>query len=85
MIYDIANQVTQIVDRRDGTTPNSILQTAMVLLKNFLERRGMPTTESSLAAAIQDLLMNLQEMPNQLMNPGGMNFGMGGPNNEGNN
>jgi hypothetical protein len=67
IIYDIANQMTQIADKRDGTTSGSILQTAMVLLKNSLERRGMPTTESSLVAAIQDLLINL---PYPGQNPG---------------
>lgn len=59
IIYDIGNQVTQMVERRDVTTPMFIIQAANGLLRKFLEKRGVPTTESSLYAAIHDLLTNL--------------------------
>lgn len=61
-----------MVDRRDLSTPGSIMQAAQVYLKNFNDHRGMPTSDSSLFAAIQDLLINLpfpgQNIPNQGMN-----------------
>lgn len=71
IIYDIGNQVTQMVERRDVTTPMFIIQAANGLLRKFLEKRGVPTTDSSLYAAIHDLLSNLtlqmvgQQMPLQ--------------------
>lgn len=60
------------------------MQAAQVYLKNFNDHRGMPTSDSSLFSAIQDLLINLpfpgQNIPNQGMNPNmpGQNF-QGGP------
>jgi len=73
IIYDIGNQVTQLVDRRDLNTPGIIIQAANMQLRKFTER-GVPTTESSLYAAIHDLLSNLTlQMPGQ---PGPM---PGGP------
>lgn len=73
IIYDIGNQITQLVDRRDLNTPGFIIQAANIQLRKFLDRRGVATTESSLYAAIHDLLSNLTlNMPGQQQGmPGG--------------
>lgn len=73
------NQSTQLVDRRDLSTPSAIMAAAQAYLKNFNDRRGMPTSDSSLFAAIQDLLMNLP-FPGLNIAPQGMNPGMNIPN-----
>ena len=66
IIYDIGNQITQLVDRRDLNTPAIIMSEANAQLRRFLEQRGVPTAESSLYAAIHDLLSNLSlQMPGQ--------------------
>lgn len=66
IIYDIGNQITQLVDRRDLNTPAIIMSEANVQLRRFLEQRGVPTAESSLYAAIRDLLSNLSlQLPGQ--------------------
>lgn len=83
IIYDIGNQVTTLADRRDLNTPGIIMQTANFQLKKFMENRGVATTESSLYAAVHDLLMNLtlqvpgqpQQQPQQM--PGGPPFNVG--------
>lgn len=70
IIYDIGNQVTALVDRRDLSTPPFIMHSAAMQLRKFMEKRGVATSESSLYAAIHDLLSNLtlqtgqpQQMP----------------------
>lgn len=66
IIYDVSNQTTQLVDRRDLNTPGIIMQAASIHLRKFLEKRPVSTTESSLYAAIHDLLSNLTlQMPGQ--------------------
>lgn len=66
IIYDIVNQITQLVERRDLTTPAIIMSEANAQLRRFLEQRGVPTAESSLYAAIRDLLSNLSlQIPGQ--------------------
>lgn len=66
IIYDIGNQITQLVDRRDLNTPGIIMQAANIQLRKFLEKRGVSTSESSLYAAIHDLLSNLSlQIPGQ--------------------
>lgn len=74
IIYDIGNQVTQLVERRDLSTPGFIMQAANIQLHKFLDKRGASTTESSLYAAIHDLLSNLS-----LQMPGGPGPMPGGP------
>jgi hypothetical protein len=84
IIYDIGNQITTLADRRDLNTPGIIMQTANFQLKKFMEKRGVSTTESSLYAAVHDLLMNLtlqvpgqpQQQPQQM--PGGPPFNVAG-------
>lgn len=80
IIYDIGNQITQLVDRRDLNTPGIIMQAANIQLRKFLEKRGVSTSESSLYAAIHDLLSNLSlQIPGQQgPMPGGPPF-MQGP------
>lgn len=76
------SQHTQPVDRRDLSTPAFIMQAATIQLRKFLEKRGVPTTESSLYAAIHDLLMHMTlQMPGQPgpMQPGGPQFMQGNP------
>lgn len=70
IIYDIGNQITQLVDRRDLNTPAIIMSEANSQLRRFLEQRGVPTAESSLYAAIHDLLSNLSlQLPGQQAPP----------------
>lgn len=73
IIYDIGNQTTQLVDRRDLNTPGIIMQSASFQLKKFMEKRGISLVESSLYAAIYDLLSNLtlQVPGQQQQQPGG--------------
>lgn len=53
------------------------MQTASFQLKKFMDKRGVSTTESSLYAAIHDLLSNLTlQVPGQQQVPGPM---PGGP------
>lgn len=76
IIYDIGNQITQLVDRRDLNTPAIIMSEANTQLRRFLEQRGVPTAESSLYAAIRDLLSNLSlQLPGQLSQQGPMTGG----------
>lgn len=77
IIYDIGNQITQLVDRRDLNTHGMMMQAANLHLRKFLEKRGVATTDSSLYAAIHDLLSNLTlPMPQIPGQPGPM---PGGP------
>lgn len=83
IIYDIGNQITTLADRRDLNTPGIIMQTANFQLKKFMEKRGVSTTESSLYAAVHDLLMNLTlQVPGQPQQPptmpGGPQFNVAG-------
>lgn len=70
IIYDIGNQLTTLVERRDLNTPPFIMHSVAIQLRKFLDKRGVATSESSLYAAIHDLLSNLtlqtgqpQQMP----------------------
>lgn len=80
IIYDIGNQVTTLVDRRDLNTPAFIMHSASIQLRKFMEKRGVPTSESSLYSAIHDLLANLSlQIPGQqgAMSVGGPPFMQG--------
>lgn len=65
-IYDMGAQVLQLAERRDVNTPMIIMQAVNMQLRKFLEKRAGMNTESTLYAAVVDLLSNLSfPMPGQ--------------------
>lgn len=58
-IYDMGAQVLQMAERRDVNTPMIIMQAVNMQLRKFLEKRTGLTSESSLYAAVVDLLSSL--------------------------
>lgn len=69
-IYDMGAQVLQMAERRDVNTPMIIMQAVNMQLRKFLERRTGLTSESSLYAAVVDLLSSLTfPMPGQQPGP----------------
>lgn len=58
-IYDMGAQVLQLAERRDVNTPMIIMQAVNMQLRKFLEKRAGMNTESTLYAAVIDLLSNL--------------------------
>lgn len=65
-IYDMASQVLQLAERRDVNTPMIIMQAVNMQLRKFLEKRAGMNSESTLYAAVVDLLSNLSfPMPGQ--------------------
>lgn len=65
-IYDMGAQVLQLAERRDVNTPMIIMQAVNMQLRKFLEKRTGMNTESTLYAAVIDLLSNLSfPMPGQ--------------------
>jgi hypothetical protein len=59
LIYDISLQVLQLIERRDVSTPMIIMQAVNLQLRKFLDKRTGLNSESSLYAAVLDLLSNL--------------------------
>lgn len=85
-IYDMGAQVLQLAERRDVNTPMIIMQAVNMQLRKFLEKRtGMNSpmnTESSLYAAVVDLLSNLAfPMPGQMPQVPVQQQGVMGPGN----
>lgn len=69
-IYDMGAQVLQMAERRDVNTPMIIMQAVNMQLRKFLEKRTGLTSESSLYAAVVDLLSSLTfPMPGQQPGP----------------
>lgn len=58
-IYDMGAQVLQMAERRDVNTPMIIMQAVNMQLRKFLEKRTSLNSESSLYAAVVDLLSSL--------------------------
>jgi hypothetical protein len=77
LIYDMITHVLTLAERRDVNTPLIIMQAVSLQLRKFNEKRGMNTGETTLYAAVLDLLANLS-----FPIPGGANpmvQGGGGP------
>lgn len=78
-IYDMGAQVLQLAERRDVNTPMIIVQAVNMQLRKFLEKRAGMNAESTLYAAVVDLLSNLsfpmpgQQQPQQPMMQGNVN------------
>jgi hypothetical protein len=71
-IYDMGAQVLQIAEnKRELNTPMIIVQAVNMQLRKFLDKRTGMNTESTLYAAVVDLLSNLAfPMPGQPMPQG---------------
>lgn len=75
LVYDHTTRVTQLAERREAQS--IITTTVNHQLRRFAELCNMQHTESSLFAAVRDLLANLtlpnepQPMPNQQMQNAG--------------
>ncbi len=69
----MGSQVLQLAERRDVNTPMFIMQAVNMQLRKFLEKRVGMGPESTLYAAVIDLLSNLSyPMPGQQQQPQAM-------------
>lgn len=59
LIYDMITHGLTLAERRDVNTPMIIMQAVSLQLRKFNEKRGMNTGETTLYAAVLDLLANL--------------------------
>ena len=69
LVYDFTNNITQLAERRDGTSSGlgPVAHTASMMLKRFAEcshMMGLQPNECSIFPAVRDLLVNLT-LPNE--------------------
>lgn len=81
LIYDMISHGLQLAERRDVNTPLVIMQAVSLQLRKFNEKRQqVMNTETTLYAAVLDLLANLSfPMPGSNVVPPQMNPNGAGP------